>query len=143
MNYRKNLSNKKQEIQKDFVSEFNSDWIKKGFDNKTLDFCDEFGKYLADGMTTSQIRNYFGEVKRIQMSGIQKEKNAFYMLKPKLAYLSKRADKDQTLKFKKIMDKAHEAVLSDENNFEQAFKNYVDFLEAILAFHKSHGGKTN
>lgn len=41
------------------------------------------------------------------------------------------------------MDKAHEAVLSDESKLEQTFKNYIDFLEAILAYHKAHGGESN
>lgn len=143
MNNNKKISNRNKENQRDFVSEFNTEWIKKGFDNKTLEFCDEFGEYLVSGMTSSQIRNYFGEVKRIQMRGIQKEKSAFYMLKPKLAYLAKRAEKPQTFEFKKIMDKAHEAVLSDESKLEETFKNYIDFLEAILAYHKSHGGRNN
>ncbi|MFN3952500.1 MAG: type III-A CRISPR-associated protein Csm2 [Thermaurantimonas sp.] len=158
MNNNKHLGNrnKNKEYQKDqngFESKFNSGWIKNGFDNKTISFCEEFGQYLAKGMTTSQIRNFFGEVKRIQMSGIEKELNAFYMLRPKLAYLAKRADKRETIEFKKIMDIAHKAVtevyenhkdIKDlKNVLKQAFNNYVQFLEAILAYHKAYGGKSN
>lgn len=146
MSFQKNYGNRNIRNERNYVSEFNPDWIKQGFTPKTLDFCNDFGKFLVgggekDGMTTSQIRNFFGEVKRIQMKGILKEKSAFYLLKPKLAYLAKRAEKNKTENFKEIMSIAHDAVLSDETKIEHTFKNYVDFLEAILAYHKSYGGK--
>ncbi len=151
MNYNKNFDSRNKDRNKDrnressndYVSEFRPEWIKNGFDNNTISFCENFGEYLAHGMTTSQIRNFFGEVKRIQLKGISKEKSAFYMLKPKLAYLAKRAEKKQTTKFKEVMDKAYEAVISDESQLEQSFKNYIDFLEAILAYHKAYGGRSN
>lgn len=152
MNNNKHLGNKNKEYQKDQNHfepkfKFNSEWIKNGFKSETISFCEEFGKYLVKGMTTSQIRNFFGEVKRIQMSGIEKELNAFYMLRPKLAYLAKRAEKRETHEFKNIMDIAHKAVTEvyenhkDINVLKQAFSNYVEFLEAILAYRKAHEKK--
>jgi CRISPR/Cas system CSM-associated protein Csm2 small subunit len=62
----------------------------------TVQFAEKFGKYLAvddfdaEPLTTSQLRKFFGEVKRQQM---MKEFNEteFTMLKPKLAYAVGRA----------------------------------------------------
>ena len=56
---------------------------------ETVDFAEHFGKYLAEGgeyqeaLTTSQLRRFFGEVKRQQMNGY--DETEFQMLKPKLA----------------------------------------------------------
>lgn len=71
MNTNKNFGIRNKENQKDIDDlKFDPDWIIKGFNNNTLKFCEKFGKYLVIGMTTSQIRNDLGEVKRIQLSGI-------------------------------------------------------------------------
>ncbi len=130
----KNVNNK-------ILEGFKSIWITEGFEPQTVDYCENFAKEIKNGgLTTSQIRNFFGEVKRIQMKGIQNEKNAFYMLKPKLAYTAKRANKLGLDLFKDLMSKAHQAVISNDENLEKKFKNYVDLLEAILAYHKAHGG---
>lgn len=127
-----------------WTSRFKKDWITRKLDKAAIDFAENFGKYIADKLSTSQIRNFFGEVRRIQMRGIEKEKTAFLLLKPKLAYAAKRKGGIGAENFKKIMEQAHNAVIEVENNdeeFKKRFKNYVDFLEAILAFHKAYGRK--
>ena len=64
---------------------------------ETVNFAEKFGKYLAEGndyeeaLTTSQLRRFFGEVKRQQMNGY--DETDFQMLKPKLAYAVGRAEK--------------------------------------------------
>jgi CRISPR-associated protein Csm2 len=129
---------------------FYKDWISKdlmqnsGSYKNAIEFAEQFGKKIAhEELTTNQIRNFFGEVRRIQMKGILQEKTAFLLLRPKLAYAAKRAAKQGANMFKDIVLKAHEVVMEakDNNEFEARFKNFVDFLEAILAYHKVHGGK--
>ena len=77
--------------------------------NETVTFAEEFGTYLGtdevvekrndkgrpyekkmEHLTTSQLRRFFGEVKRLQMSGYNK--SALVLLKPKLAYAVARAN---------------------------------------------------
>ncbi len=120
---------------------FNKDWITKKIDESAIAFADSFGNELnRDGFTTSQIRNYFGEVKRIQMKGLMTSESDFLLLKPKLAYAAKRANKRGAISFQKVMNEAHEAVACSTPEAEKRFKNFCDFLEAILAYHKAHGG---
>ncbi|MCS7074843.1 MAG: type III-A CRISPR-associated protein Csm2 [Bacteroidia bacterium] len=128
-----------------FAKEFEgiaADVINLGINEKAVDFASKFAQFLTQGgdriaLTTSQIRNYFGEVRRIQLKGFENNKSAFYLLKPKLAYAAARADKQARIhEFRKVMDLVHEHV----KNVQQ-YHNYCDFLEAILAYHKSFGGK--
>ncbi|MEM9722671.1 MAG: type III-A CRISPR-associated protein Csm2 [Bacteroidota bacterium] len=112
-------------------------WIKEAIDSDGIRFTEDFGRKIANsGLSTSQIRNYFGEVRRIQMKGYEREKMAFLLLKPKLAYAAKRNKNEGANAFRKVMDQAHSYV---EN--ESDFQNFVNLLEAILAYHKANDGK--
>lgn len=138
---------------------FKESWISETFDDKTIDFSEKFGKHLADNrLTTTQIRNVFGEVKRIQ-GNVNEELSGsnykdFLLLRPKIAYAAKRAGGRGIMDFKKVMDKAHIAVTSltltdedkaSEKTIEQkradGFQNFTDFFEAVLAYHKAYGGR--
>ncbi|SFD80856.1 type III-A CRISPR-associated protein Csm2 [Thermophagus xiamenensis] len=123
-----------------FSKRFKDEWITKGVNQETVSFADELGKYLKENnLTTSQIRNVFGEIKRIQIKGYEQEKPSFYLLKPKMAYAASRVDgfKSKGIKaFKEVFDLAHKNVIDDKT-----YKNFVDFFEAILAYHKSYGGR--
>jgi CRISPR-associated protein Csm2 len=132
------------------INEFKKEWISNGIDDTTVDFAEKFGKYLCDilpdtrlgrmAMTTSQIRNVFGEIKRIQAKGYGLEKSAFFLLRPKIAYAEARvkakSGKSRIEDFRKVMDMAHIAVKEESH-----FQNFVDFFEAILAYHKAAGGR--
>lgn len=132
-----------------FKDEFKPAWIVGMLDNAAVDFAQRFGEHLCDlqngrlgrmALTTNQIRNFFGEVKRIQAKTYEKEKSAFLLIRPKLAYAEARAlqksGKSRITDFRQVMERAHAAV-----NNEQQFQNFVDFLEAVLAFHKFYGGR--
>lgn len=138
------------------LSDFNSTWIQNEFTDDTIGFADWFGEELTKGgerlrLSTSQIRNVFGEIKRIQLrvagesSKLNANKTDFLLLKPKIAYAAARAGKtDEThgaLKFKKIMTQAHDEVKLGTIDDLKRFENFCDFIEAILAYHKAHGGK--
>jgi CRISPR-associated protein Csm2 len=136
------------------LNDFKTEWISDRIDERTVTFADSFGKHLCDitpdnrigrmAMTTTQIRNVFGEVKRIEArmkaNDYDKERSAFLLLRPKMAYAEARvlskSGKSNISDFRKIMDKAHIEVKSHDS-----FKNFVDFFEAILAYHKFYGGR--
>ena len=115
----------------------------------TVDFAERFGKYLGqngkdpqsgdfvkNGMTTSQLRRFFGEVKRQQMQGY--DPTRFILLKPKLAYAVGRAKKDKTISHYKIAD--FYLVMSNAIDLvkdEKSFGNFINIFEAIVAYHKA------
>lgn len=114
----------------------------------TVQFAEKFGKYLAvddfdaEPLTTSQLRKFFGEVKRQQM---MKEFNEteFTMLKPKLAYAVGRAklngkkNKAQKIEdFYTVITDAIDKVLNSSDR-PKAFKNFITAFEAIVAYHKA------
>ena len=133
-------------------------WLKEKITNETVNWAERFGNHLAQKgdfafvdrelrrkkqdrrgnyikrniLTTSQLRKFFGEVKRQQAKGFNK--SDFVLLKPKLAYAVGRAKDDDA----KIHDFYH--VLSsaiDEVNDEKEFKNFIKIFEAIVAYHKA------
>ena len=113
----------------------------------TVQFAEKFGKYLAvddydaEPLTTSQLRKFFGEVKRQQMMGYNETE--FTMLKPKLAYAVGRAkqngrkNKAQKIEdFFNVITDAIDMVLSSPDR-AKAFKNFITAFEAIVAYHKA------
>jgi CRISPR type III-A-associated protein Csm2 len=118
--------------------------IQERVTDASVRFAERFGDYLAlkeenaDPLTTSQLRKFFGEVKRQQMTGYNE--TSFVMLKPKLAYAVGRA-KNGKRKEAKIEDFFF--VLSDaidkvgnSQDKQKAFKNFITIFEAIVAYHK-------
>lgn len=121
--------------------------IKVKVTDATVKFAERFGKYLGsddiyvdekgrkqkvEKLTTSQLRKFFGEVKRQQMVGYKE--TDFVLLKPKLAYAVGRAKGKQS----KIGD--FYIVLSDMIDKvinEDDFKRFIKAFEAIVAYHKA------
>lgn len=144
-------------------------WIKEGMDEDAITFTEKLGFHLCDkkteedraagyaAMTTSQIRNIFGEAKRIQAKASQPDANAseldpsdklnkkiisdLLLLRPKMAYAEARVvmkSKESRIKdFRKVMNEANKAVGDSEENLQR----FIDFFEAILAYHKFYGGR--
>ena len=113
--------------------------------DKTVKFAQEFGSYLGtddlnpktkktlgNKLTTNQLRKFFGEVKRQQMSGY--DQTDFVLLKPKLAYAVGRA-KQKDSKIKDFYLVISDAIGKVKN--EQHFKNFIKIFEAIVAYHKA------
>ena len=102
-----------------------------------IDFSEKAGKFMAkNGLTNSQIRNVFGEIKRIQMAGYEKDKASFLLLKPKMAYAASRNKNDGLNLFKDIFNRSFLDITS-----EKSYLNFCKFIESILAYHKAYGGK--
>ncbi len=93
-------------------------------------------------MTSSQLRRFFGEIKKIQANakkGIDGNiTSEILMLQPKLAYAAGRAKKENKIH---VFYSEVKPVLSEINtkNFATCkihFDNFVRIVEAIVAFHK-------
>lgn len=106
------------------------------------------GYDLSRQLTTSQIRSFFGEVRQIEMAWRQdggKQADEAYrrivLLQPKLAYQSKR-ERGRGVEILKealdpCIDEIRSAPVKDRKLY---FGRFVDFFEAILAYHKEAGG---
>lgn len=124
-----------------------SSWIANGLTNEAIHYAELFGKNLSpkglgkNALTTSQIRNIYGEVQRLRMKGF--DKKALLLLKPRLAYMTARKGTEGSKEFKKVIDKALTSVLSvdNEKEMEKRFENFADFFESVLAYHRAFGGK--
>lgn len=127
------------------VPDFDSAWVSDKISSTAIAYAELLGeKLVLERFTTSQIRNFYGELKRIQLKGIEHEKTSFHLLHPKIAYAAARAQKTGgggARIFKDEILKAHKAVDIDSDKFEERFQNFCDLCEAILAFHKAQGGR--
>ena len=138
----------------------NADWFRRGISTESVDYADKFAQHLVKEekipgtgtfvilpLTTSQLRKFFGAVKNLQMniSINGYSESDFIMLKPKLAYAVGRVrQKNQKCKERRIEDFA-EVISSSIDitvnsiNKDEAFKNFISFFEAIVAYHKRYG----
>lgn len=124
-----------------------SKWVHESITPSIVGRCETFGEYLAkkdnnkEALTTSQIRRFFGEVKRIEM---QAEVNLsdVAMLKPLIAYaVGRKTDKYGRCKSKieDFYNEMSECISEIENKDD--FKRFVKIFEAIVAYHKKYGGQ--
>lgn len=105
---------------------------------KDVSLIKEWGHFLADGrdsVKTSQLRKFFGAVKKIQ-ADFDNLKGEIVLLSPKLAYAVGRAvSKNPKSKIKdlhNILSPLIESIGEDKKRF----KNFVNVFEAIVAYHK-------
>ena len=109
---------------------------------QTLVECAEgIGKVLARQLTTNQIRAIFGEVRRIEGEWKNPDKvgqasRQLILLKPKMAYRARRERGKGVKDLVSVLDPAIDLVGQSQENFTR----FVDFFEAILAYHKAYGG---
>ena len=110
-----------------------------------VDTAQRIGQDLArQRLTTSQIRGVFGSVRRIEMNWSSNAPEArevqaqreLILLKPKLAYQARRQG-EAVQELANVLNPAIDLVGSDRTRF----RNFVDFFEAILAYHRSNGGR--
>ena len=144
-----NRKKEEREAPDAFLSDnaFKQAWITVGADEGMITFADKAGKYMAplhpngdrECLSKAQIRNVFGEIKRIQLKGIDKPegRSAFLLLKPKVAYAEGRNRTKGLTLFKKIFDKGWQYA----GKSQATYNNFCALLEAILAYHKAYGGK--
>ncbi len=115
----------------------------------------DLGRSLKQaGLTTSQIRALFGEVRQIQgewsVSGRRDHaRRKLILLKPKMAYRARRERGRAVEMLVNVLDPAVDLVVrapvegsasTPGNNQDDNFERFVEFFEAILAYHKAYGG---
>lgn len=108
---------------------------------------EKLGKELSKELTTSQIRNIFGEVRSIEQEVGLEEKTLplnvqrrLLMLKPKMAYQVGRFGNNDALS---ALVKTLSDAINLIGNDVRRFHTFVDLFEAILAYHRRYGGKTS
>lgn len=125
------------------------EWIHNPITPDVVSWCESFGKYLApkdqydkNSLTTSQLRRFFGEVKRIQMCQPLSTSD-IAMLNPLLAYAvgrdMKNGKSSRILQFQQEIKIAINAIRIDR--VKEDFDNFIKIVEAIVAYHKFYGGK--
>lgn len=132
------------------------EWIQQGIVNETVDWTKSFGEFLQSDqkgtkpLTSSQIRKFFGELKRIQ-SDPNKFKSEIPLLKAKLAYAVGRdvqsvnqgriVYKTKLKELQEELDKGIGYIRVESEYLRNDLNNFVKTVEAIVAFHKFFGGK--
>ena len=116
---------------------------------KLVQQAEQFGKKLADArLTTSQIRALFGEVRQIQaLWGMGDDQRArarrrLILLKPKMAYRAKKERGAAVRDLVEVLTPAVNLVAEEKDPARQNanFNRFVEFFEAVLAYHKASGG---
>lgn len=131
--------------------------IQKGDAEELVIQAESLGRVLGDRassytLTTNQIRAIFGTVRQVQMQ-MQEQTNwdtskaaerQLILLKPKLRY---RAARDRSKGLNLLADVLSESIdlvlepkSEDSEEKKNRFGYFVDFFEAILAYHKVAGG---
>jgi CRISPR-associated protein Csm2 len=112
-------------------------------------WADQLGNDLKNaGLTTSQIRALFGEVRQIQAQwglskeGREKALRRFILLKPKMDYRARKERGKAVQGLVNVLRPALEEVVKEKDPQKQDanFQRFVEFFEAILAYHKAYGG---
>ena len=118
-----------EEVKKDIPD------ILSGDVEKLVEDARKFGEYLGkNGLTTSQIRNIFSDVKKLDK--YDTDKTNLLLLRPKLAYVAGRHGK-KTRVIKELQEVIDACITQVKDN--QSLKNFKDFFEAIIAYHKYYG----
>lgn len=121
-------------------------------DGKELFYCaEESGKFMAEkGVTATQVRKFYSKARQIKFR--ENDKNAanevmyeLRMLKAIISYTAGRFSKskdDPLHKMKDILSKAIDEAINDKMKFDKKrFERLENFFEAIVAYHRSYGGK--
>jgi CRISPR-associated protein Csm2 len=113
-------------------------------------WADQTGKGLKEmGLATGQIRALFGEVRQIQAQwNMEDERQAtlaarrLVLLKPKMAYRARRERGRAVEELRGVLDPALDEIIKEKDARKQRenFNRFVEFFEAILAYHKAYGG---
>lgn len=124
--------------------------IERGDAETLVNTAQRFGTELSkdDQLSKSQIRNIFGEVRQIEADWQSAESThatanmrRLLLLKPRMAY--QRAREKRTESLMTLLTDAINLIAKSNDPKEQylRFRYFVEFFEAILAYHTAAGGK--
>jgi CRISPR-associated protein Csm2 len=133
------MDNKIGELKNEYspgTASFPVEALKGGITLETIKWAHGFGEYLASKLTTSQLRKFFGELRRIEAESKSEYAGQLLMLIPKLAYAVGRSKQEKN-KGIRIDDFYKELSLgiSKVTDYDE-FKNFIKIVEAIVAYHK-------
>jgi len=115
--------------------------IVRGDVDKLVAAAEEIGEVLVAGrLKNSQIRGIFASVRQIQLNWSTNEQKAYrdaILLKPRIAYTAARND---LVGLDSVLIEALNRVKGAEAERRERFMRFVDFFEAIVAYHKQKGG---
>ncbi len=116
--------------------------VEKGIDANFIAWAEKFGKNIRY-ITSSQIRNVYGTVKKIEMSAKRDDFDltALLMLKPRLAYARARARQREFEDLEKALAAAIDKVSKRGEDQYDRLLRFCQGFEAILAYHRAAGGK--
>jgi CRISPR-associated protein Csm2 len=117
--------------------------VEKGIDANFIAWAENFGRKIRF-ITSSQIRNVYGTVKKIEMSAKRDDFDltALLMLKPRLAYARARArQRDEFKHLEEALAKAIDEVSKRGEDQYDRLLRFCQGFEAILAYHRAAGGK--
>ena len=120
------------------------DFIKSDANAKELvSTAEKLAQAIQKDVSTSQIRNAYGTVKKLEMAGelTPQTYRQILLLKPKLAYARGRAEGRKRDSYQKLEHDLGEAIDAIDPNDVETFRRFCQFFEAILAYHKAYGGK--
>lgn len=133
--WRETAQKKNTESYEYILCKYKSQWITTAIDAECVEFCDEIASNLKE-VSSSFIRNIYGELKRIETKGYDNCKTDFFLLRPKVAYSTARNDSKIANLFKDVYNKMADSV-KDKTTFE----NLVRMTEAIIAYHRTYTNK--
>lgn len=110
---------------------------------------EKLGKSLTKELKTNQIRAIFGEARQIEgmWQGDEESKERAYrrlvLLKPKMVYRARKESGRAVQQLVDVLIPALEAVVNEQDKDlrYKNFKRFMEFFEAILAYHQGYGGK--
>lgn len=115
---------------------------------------DKLGDQLSTTLKASQIRAIFDEAQRIgslfRTEKFEEAVRRAHLLDPKISYRAKRvAERDRKAGsaaelIADVLKKALRIVLErtdDRDEVRARYVRFLEFFEAIVAYHKAHGGK--
>jgi CRISPR-associated protein Csm2 len=100
-------------------------------ENKFIAATQKLVRAYKNDISTSQLRNIYSRVKNIKDDNYKE----FYLLRPKLAYVSGKADRYGIKKLIALLDNLISQIDSKEKS-----KQFKYFFESVIAYHKFYGG---
>lgn len=151
-NYGSSSRNREEKPEKypaayDFAAKFDVTWVREQFSFESSQHAFDFAKYLAENdLTRTQVRNFFGELRRIEARGVEDNVEAIAHLKHKLAYICSRLKQDKLHTnvadtFFNVLVKGFDAMSLNLAALPDRFERFTAYFEAVLAYHRFHGGR--
>jgi len=128
-------------MEKQQIEKINNFILSDEHAKEMVDEAEYIAKKMINLVSSSQFRNIYGAIKKLEMSEYdEKVYRQLVLIKPKLAYMKGRALKKQVFQYENFETIISTAIDSVDKNKKETFKRFCQFIEAILAYHKVYGG---